>query len=105
MRLDRIQVEQVLVNVVKNALEAIGSGGEITFRVGREHGRPCLVVEDSGTGLSSDAQAKLFTPFFSTKQNGRGLGLTIAREVLTQHGFTCALEGRPGEGSRFTILF
>jgi len=103
--LDRGQMEQVLVNVVKNALEAIGTDGTITIRLGCNPSRPFTVLEDSGSGIPEDVRDQLFTPFFTTKPDGQGLGLTLAREVLLAHGFDFSLENAPGGGARFTILF
>jgi signal transduction histidine kinase len=100
---DEHQIEQVLVNVLRNAIEAVDRRGSVAVRLGEAAGRPVLTVEDSGSGIPPDAQASLFTPFFSTKENGRGLGLTLAQEILTQHGFGFALESRVGEPTRFTI--
>ena len=101
--LDRVQMEQVLVNVVKNAVEAAGAGGAVTLRV-RPAG-PTLEVEDDAGALTSEARAHLFTPFYTTKPDGQGLGLTLAREVLDRHGFAFALDGEPGRFTRFTIRF
>jgi two-component system nitrogen regulation sensor histidine kinase NtrY len=105
--LDAHQIEQVLVNVLRNALEAAGPGGWVRVRLdGQGSPRPVLTVEDSGPGVSSEAETQLFTPFFSTKENGRGIGLTVAQEVLTQHGFAFTLEGpRDDAPTRFTIRF
>jgi two-component system nitrogen regulation sensor histidine kinase NtrY len=100
--LDRIQMEQVLVNVVKNAMEAIGDSGVITVRLGRRGARLALVVEDSGPGLSGEARRQLFTPFFTTKEQGQGIGLTLVQQILGAHHFDFALESPP---TRFTILF
>jgi signal transduction histidine kinase len=105
VELDRGQMEQVFVNVVKNALEAIGDGGTLTVRLGRRGPRPFVTIEDSGPGLSPEAQAQLFTPFFTTKENGQGIGLTLVQQILTQHRFDYALESPPGGPTRFTILF
>ena len=96
-------MEQVLVNVCKNALEAVGAEGEILLELVDEGGRLCLTVEDSGPGLDPTAHEHLFTPFFSTKENGQGIGLMVVQEVLSRHGFDFALEsGREG-GARFSI--
>jgi signal transduction histidine kinase len=62
---------------------------------------PKVVVEDDGCGLSPEAQTKLFTPFFSSKPQGQGVGLTLVREILTQHGIDFALESQPGGVTRF----
>ena len=103
--LDRIQMEQVFVNVVKNALEAAGRDGTVTFRLGMRGPRPFVAIEDSGPGLPPEARANLFTPFFTTKENGQGLGLTLVREILEQHRFDYALDAPPGGPTQFTILF
>lgn len=103
--LDRNQLEQVLVNLLKNAMEAIGEDGEIALRLAEERGRPRLEVADSGPGLSEAVLPQLFTPFFSTKRDGRGLGLTLVREILTQHGYDFGLENRPGGGAVAWIHF
>jgi nitrogen fixation/metabolism regulation signal transduction histidine kinase len=103
--LDRAQVEQVLLNVVKNALEAIGDCGTITARFLRRDGRPALVIEDSGPGLSAEARQNLFTPFFSTKEHGQGIGLTLVQEILAQHRFQYSLDSPPGGPTQFTIVF
>jgi signal transduction histidine kinase len=98
-------MEQVLVNVVRNAVEAVGGGGTVTVRTAASAGRPSLVVEDSGPGIPAEVQAALFTPFFSTKANGRGIGLTLAQEILNQHGFGFSLESQAGGPTRFTVQF
>jgi signal transduction histidine kinase len=103
--LDRIQMEQVFVNVVKNALEAVGRDGTVTLRLGTRGPRPFVTIEDSGPGLPPEARANLFTPFFTTKDNGQGLGLTLVREILEQHRFDYTLEAPPGGPTRFTIVF
>jgi nitrogen fixation/metabolism regulation signal transduction histidine kinase len=99
---DTAQIEQVLVNVVRNSLEAIGEQGTITIHLDSDPGTK-VVVEDDGCGLSPEAQAKLLTPFFSSKPQGQGVGLTLVREILTQHGIDFALESQPGGPTRFTI--
>lgn len=103
--MDKNQIEQVLVNVLKNAMEAIGEAGRITLSLGEERGRPRLSVADTGSGLSPDVRSQLFTPFFSTKRDGRGLGLTVVREILAQHRFEFDLKPRREGGSEFRIRF
>lgn len=103
--LDRIQMEQVVVNVVKNALEAIGRDGTVTARLRVVDGRPVAVIEDTGSGIAPDVSASLFTPFFTTKQNGQGIGLTVVQEILTRHGFAFSLESADGGPTQFTITF
>lgn len=101
--LDRNQMEQVLVNVVKNAMEAIGTDGSITLALRTERGRLTLEIADSGPGLTDEARGRLFTPFFSTKRDGRGLGLTVVREILSQHRFGFELDNAAEGGARFRL--
>jgi two-component system nitrogen regulation sensor histidine kinase NtrY len=105
VRVDRGQIEQAFVNIVKNAIEAIGQDGAITVRVLRQDQRAAVVIEDSGPGIAPEARANLFTPFFSTKEAGQGIGLTLVQEILTQHQCEYALEGPDGGPTQFTIVF
>jgi len=92
--LDRYQFEQVMMNVLRNAMEALGRGGTIELAV-RDG---VFTVADSGPGISEEVRADLFTPFFTTKRDGRGLGLSLVQEVLTNHGVSFWLENRSGGG-------
>ena len=102
--MDEGQMEQVFVNILRNAVEAIGEDGRITIRLGVED-RPFAVIEDTGTGIDPEVAESLFTPFFSTRENRRGLGLTLVQEVLGRHGFTFSLESPAGGPTRFSIRF
>lgn len=101
--LDRSQMEQALLNVIKNGLEAIGADGRLVIRVATPDGVPSIAIEDSGPGLTDEVRAHLFTPFFSTKEGGQGIGLTMVQEILSGHGFPFALEGPPGGPTVFTV--
>ncbi|TPW09611.1 MAG: multi-sensor signal transduction histidine kinase, partial [bacterium] len=90
--LDRAQMEQVLLNVAKNAMEAIGQDGEIVVRTVRDGARVVIEIEDSGGGISSAIGDQLFTPFFTSKPGGNGIGLTLVQEILKSHGFDGTLE-------------
>lgn len=102
---DRMQMEQVFLNLLKNALEAIGERGRITLRTGQENGRPFVTIEDTGCGLSPEVREHLFTPFFSTKEHGQGIGLTMVQEILDAHQFDFSLDSEWGQPTRFTIWF
>ena len=93
--MDKNQMEQVLVNVLRNAMEAIEQDGQICLTLHRQDRRPVLRIRDSGGGIPDDVLPSLFTPFFSTKRDGRGLGLTLVQEVLAAHGLEFGLESRP----------
>lgn len=103
--MDSAQMEQVFVNLVKNAIEAIDRDGCVTVRLGRRDGRPAVVIEDSGPGLTAEARQNLFTPFFSTKEHGQGIGLTLVQEILSHHRFQYSLDSPPGGPTQFTIMF
>jgi signal transduction histidine kinase len=101
---DRDQFEQALVNILKNAIEAIDGTGAITIRLTSQSGRSTLEIEDTGPGIAPEAQSNLFTPFFSTKPHGQGIGLTLVQEILSAHGFHYGIE-RTGHGTtRFSIV-
>jgi len=105
---DPVQLEQVLLNLVKNAVEAIqatGEPGEIVVRGVRQGRRSLLSIADSGSGLSAEVQTQLFTPFYTTRENGQGIGLTMVQEILLAHGFDFTLENRSSTGAIFTIIF
>ena len=95
--------EQVLVNIVKNAAESTESGGEIRIRTTLHP--LCLEVADNGAGIAPENEDKLFTPFFSTKPSGQGIGLMLIREILTQHGCLFSLKTEADGWTRFRICF
>ncbi len=102
--IDIAQMEQVIVNILKNAIEAIEEDGCIRIAVSESGGRRFMYIEDSGPGITIDVKAKLFTPFYTTKSSGQGIGLTLASEVLQQHGFAFSLNSDSGH-ARFCIDF
>ena len=103
VRIDTVLFEQVLVNIIKNAAESIGECGDIYIRTTASP--VTLEIADSGKGISREVEAKLFSPFFSTKPNGQGIGLIFIREVLTKHGCTFSLRTYPDGLTRFRTSF
>lgn len=103
--LDAAQMEQALLNIVKNAMESIGTGGTITARLTASGPRGALVIADSGPGIPADVRDQIFTPFFTTKEYGQGIGLTLVREILIGHGFDFSLENGAAGGAEFTVMF
>lgn len=101
--MDTVLFEQVLVNIIKNAAESIGQSGDIYIRTSASPA--VLEVADTGAGISREVEAKLFSPFFSTKPNGQGIGLIFIREVLSKHGCTFSLRTWPDGLTRFRINF
>jgi nitrogen fixation/metabolism regulation signal transduction histidine kinase len=101
IKADEQQLEQALINIVKNAIEAINEKGTVTFWTSNHPKK--LVITDTGNGISKEHAEHLFSPFFSTKKDGQGVGLTLVKEILLNHQFEFSLETiRPGE-TVFTI--
>lgn len=101
---DAQQIEQVLVNVLKNAAESIGENGTITVRT-HSGDPPALSIFDTGRGITPEEKPHLFTPFYSTKKDGQGIGLTLIREILVNHGFRFNLESSGPGHTEFWIEF
>ena len=101
--MDTSLFEQVLVNIIKNAAESIGETGDIFIRTSVSP--TMLEIADTGAGISKEVETKLFSPFFSTKPNGQGIGLIFIREVLIKHGCTFSLRTYPDKLTRFRIRF
>ncbi len=103
LQADPNQLNQVLVNLIKNAMEATESGDRITLSTGSEDSQVWFSIQDNGKGMSPEVQEKVFHPFFTTKEKGTGLGLAVIHKIITDHNGTIALETVPGAGSTFTI--
>jgi signal transduction histidine kinase len=105
-------LKQVLINLVRNAGEAIDGGGKVTLRTriahadlgGRDTAVVILEVADTGQGISPEAMKHLFDPFFSTKDTGTGLGLPIAARIVEKHGGILQYQTRPGYGTTFGVV-
>ena len=101
--IDPVLIEQVVTNIVKNAAESAGQGGDVEVRIEGPGAR--LVITDNGPGISAEAAEMLFTPFFTTKDTGHGLGLLLVSEVLNSHGCRFSLETCDDGLTRFRIRF
>lgn len=99
---DAEQLEQAFINIVKNAIEAIENGGIVKFAI--DHKQRQLTITDNGKGITEEESVELFSPFFSTKKDGQGIGLTLVREILRNHGFEFSLK-TIGIETVFTISF
>jgi len=100
---DAQQMEQVLINVVKNAIESIEEKGTITFEANLQ--KRSLTITDTGKEISAHIAENLFSPFFSTKKDGQGIGLTLVREILLNHGFEFSLKTVAEKQTEFLIRF
>ena len=102
---DPSQLNQVLVNLVVNGLQAMSGGGRLTIRTRATEEEVILIVEDTGTGMDEEVQRQIFLPFFTTKEvgQGTGLGLAVVHGIVTSHGGIIEVESKKGKGSRFTV--
>jgi two-component system nitrogen regulation sensor histidine kinase NtrY len=98
---DELQMEQAIINIVKNAIEAIGKDGTIVFTTDKKN----LTITDTGAGIAAEQAANIFSPFFSTKTDGQGIGLTLVREILINHNFDFSLKTVADRQTEFTIRF
>jgi len=101
--IDKNQFEQLLLNLVKNAWEAIDRDGVIRLEASTNGRSTRIAVRDSGPGLDASAIEQIFTPFFTTKRDGRGIGLTLVREIATQHGADLSFRNVPEGGAEFAV--
>ncbi len=102
---DPERIEQVLLNLLSNAVDAMPHGGTIRVGLVRERGWARVEVQDQGEGIAPDVQSRIFDPFFSTKDLGKGtgLGLAISYGIVEDHGGTITVASAPGEGATFTV--
>ncbi len=104
---DRIQVQQVLLNLVRNAIEAMQDSGSRELVVGTravpDEGLVAVTVSDSGTGIAPEVAEHLFQPFVTTKRHGMGVGLSICRTIVESHGGKISVRSEPGRGTTFTF--
>jgi signal transduction histidine kinase len=106
--MNETELQQVIVNLITNGVQAMPDGGQITVRSHRDDGwaRPMVVIEvcDTGSGMAEEVRAKVFDPFFSTKgAKGTGLGLSITRDILRRAGGSISVSSEAGKGACFTI--
>ena len=101
VQLDRRRFKQAWLNLFKNAVEAMPSGGTITVRLSRSNTHVSLEIEDTGTGVPDGID--IFEPFTTTKPQGTGLGLGIVREIVSAHGGVVSYRSTPQTGASFTV--
>jgi signal transduction histidine kinase len=99
------QINQVFINLIVNAMQAMPDGGNLYITTFLQDGWACMSVKDTGTGMSEDVLKQIFVPFFTTKKvgQGTGLGLSLVHGIVTSHGGKTEVKSKPGEGSEFII--
>jgi two-component system sensor histidine kinase AtoS len=110
LQIDRQRLEQVFTNLVLNATQAMSNGGQLLLqteirrpRNGPKPGEVVVTIADTGPGIPIEAQHRIFEPFFTTKTRGTGLGLTVARRIIEEHGGSIKVDSEIAQGTRFTI--
>ena len=110
--LDENQVEQVFINLIKNAMQALESeeneieNPEIRIRAqSAPEGSTVITIEDNGSGIDEDALEKIFIPFYTTKKGGSGIGLTLSKQIMRLHNGTITVKSKVNQGTTFTLKF
>ena len=100
------QIKQVILNLLRNAMDACQSGGVITISTWQEEGSVAVSIKDNGVGIPPEQIDSIFLPFHTTKaeSGGSGLGLSVSRDIVHNHNGQIRVESKPGEGSIFTVL-
>jgi signal transduction histidine kinase len=103
---DPVQLSQVMVNLITNAIHAMPTGGKIMVSTKRHKKGVCLMVKDTGMGMSAEIKRKIFEPFFTTKPvgQGTGLGLSVVLGIIQEHHGSITVNSTPGKGSKFEII-
>jgi signal transduction histidine kinase len=104
---DYAQVEQILINLIKNAIEALSGkkNGTINMKAFYADEGTIIQVEDNGSGISGDIIEDIFVPFYTTKKNGSGIGLSLSKQIMKNHYGTISVNSTPDKGSEFTLKF
>ena len=106
---DSQQIQQVLLNLILNAFQALPDGGKLVFRIQPvsqdNQGYVAIAVQDNGPGIAAENLDRIFEPFFTTKSKGSGLGLSLAKAIVHENGGRITIESQWGTGSTFTLLF
>lgn len=107
MEIDTARIEQVMVNLLHNAIKFTPAGGQVTVRVYQRRNRVFVEVQDTGVGIPEEEQARLFERFYKSdkarRSEGTGLGLAIAKNIVQSHGGKISVESTPGEGATFSF--
>jgi len=103
---DQAQLQQVFLNLISNAIDAIGKDGLIELKSRRIDSQIWVTIKDSGPGISPEKQKRIFDPFFSTKDKGKGtgLGLWVSYNIIEKMGGSITCRSQPGQGTTFTVV-
>ncbi len=108
LKIDPELIEQVLINLVLNAIDAVKDKEDADIRLiadVNEQDQPIILVSDNGTGLDPEIADKIFVPFFTTKKNGTGIGLSLSQQIMKLHSGSISVKTKPGQGTVFILTF
>lgn len=104
VRFDPVQLRRALLNIVRNAIEAMPKGGQLSITTARVEGKAVIRIRDNGVGISEEELERIFDPFFTTKDFGTGLGLAVVQQIIDEHCGQILCESKRGQGSTFSIF-
>lgn len=104
LKADRIKLKQLILNLLRNAAEAISSQGTISCSLKCENNHILISIQDSGSGIPEEYKENLFVPFVTHKQEGTGLGLAICKRIAEAHHGSISYCSQPGKGTKFTVI-
>ncbi|MCF6147889.1 MAG: HAMP domain-containing histidine kinase [Candidatus Kuenenia sp.] len=100
-----LEVREVLINIINNAIDAMPEGGTLSFSTWEEGENVILSISDTGLGMDEETQSNIFDPFFTTKEEGTGLGMSIVLGIVKRHGGKIEVQSQKGKGSTFILSF
>jgi two-component system sensor histidine kinase AtoS len=103
VRANAADLRRVFTNLIINALQAMPGGGTLTAHCEARNHRVVAWIEDTGLGITADRQKKIFSPYYTTKAGGTGLGLSGSQKIVLAHGGQISFQSEPGKGTRFTV--
>jgi len=104
VRFDRVQIRRALLNIIRNAIDAMPKGGKLKIETEKKDNKAVIHIEDTGLGIPVDEIEKIFEPFFTTKDFGTGLGLAIVQQIVAEHGGEIFCKSKIGSGTTFSII-
>lgn len=100
---DEVKIHEVMLNIIQNSIEAVKEGGKIEIKSWEDRGKVYVEVSDDGEGIHSDRMSKIFSPFYTTKDKGSGLGLAFAHRIIKDHGGNISVTSSRGKGATFVV--
>jgi two-component system sensor histidine kinase HydH len=102
---DRDRLIQVIINILLNSIQAMEDGGVLTLKcINKDSGTLEVIISDTGQGMNEEILEQVFDPYFTTKKEGSGIGLSISQKIVTDHGGRITIKSKPGNGTHVTLV-